>query len=266
MKNRLFGIMGIFLFVIAVIFSSCKSNVGNGDDRKTVAIGNVAYRYITLDDKTSSDPTIASIISPFRDKLSKDMERVIGFAPKSMFKGRPEGALSNFCADLLLEESAKFAKERLGDQKVDFAMLNNGGLRVPINQGNITVENIFQLMPFENEVVMLQLNGKQVKTFLNHIASRGGESMAGVHLVIKDRKASKVTINGEKLLPEKNYWLITSDYIADGGDGSGVLKDAIKRENLSVKLRDLFINYIEEQTKAGKEITATLDGRIKNGK
>ncbi|MGB0977149.1 MAG: 5'-nucleotidase C-terminal domain-containing protein [Prolixibacteraceae bacterium] len=265
MMNRRHGYFVFWGFILALCCVSCKpkGSTLNGENLK---VAKIQYQYEKLDDKYNGANDVSAIIAPYREKLQSDMSRVIGHASDNMFKGKPESVLSNYCSDLLLDAGQDIAKEKIKGIKVDFAMLNNGGLRVPINKGDITVENIFQLMPFENEVVLLQLTGDQVKAFLNYIASRGGESVAGVRFVIKDNKATKALLQNKKIVSTQKYWLITSDYIADGGDGSGVLKKALKRVNAGIRLRDLMIDYISDQTEKGIVISSKLDGRIKNGK
>ncbi|QZE15592.1 5'-nucleotidase C-terminal domain-containing protein [Halosquirtibacter laminarini] len=258
--NRYLSRWYLAAFLWGLLGTSCSTNTEPYSYKKA------SYKYYLVDNNYDSENKVSNLIKPYRDKLNKDMNRVIGEASVNMFKGRPEALLSNFCADLLLSEGKAYAKTHAEVDRIDFSMLNNGGLRVPISKGKITVENIFQLMPFENEVVLLQLSGAQAKQFLNYIAYRGGESVSGVRFVIHDKKADKVLLNNQKLNSSKMYWLITSDYIADGGDGSGALKKANKRINTGIKLRDLFITYIENQTKEGNNITSKLDGRIQNGK
>src|SRR5690606_33834419 len=138
----------------------------------------------------------------------------------------PEGALGNFAADAMRTVAA----EALGEP-VDIAVTNNGGLRVPIPEGPITVGALFELMPFENALVLLTLSGTQVDSLAGQIARIGGEPVAGLTFTIEEpsRRAVDVRVNGEPVDPGRLYRVVTSDYLADIGGGLPVLSEYRER-------------------------------------
>ena len=139
---------------------------------------------------------------------------------------------------------------------------NYGGIRTSLPKGEITVGNIFELMPFENEMVFLKLKGDQMQAFLNYIAAKGGESVGGARFMISNGKAKNALINRESLKPEKDYWLVTNDYVANGGDGLEVLTECLEFVKSGIKIRDAIISYLEGKQDKNEIVNGNLDGRI----
>lgn len=209
-----------------------------------------------------ADSSVVKMIMPYRDALEKDMNKVLCRSARVMEGGRPESLLTNFFSDLLLDEARLMCEESHPEITIDVAMLNRGGLRSILSKGDVTVQSVFQMMPFENDVVALKLTGSVFNEFIQHIASRNGEGISGFSFGIKNHKGVNIKVDGEPLDVERTYWLVTSDYLANGGDGCSMLVKHQQRINLGRKLRDLFIVHLERMGTAGKMADAKLDGRI----
>ena len=210
----------------------------------------------------SMDSSIIAIYEPYKEILDKDMNRVISVSETSMEKDRPESLLTNFLGDLLLEEGTLDAQEEGLAFKPDVSYYNYGGIRAPIPKGEITVGNAFELMPFENEMVFLQLDGDKMKAFLDYVARHGGDCVGGVRFVISDDKATHIKIGGKDFDPNNTYWIVTNDYVAAGGDDLPFFRDRKDFINSGKKIRDIIIHYCEEHQKNNELITAKPDGRI----
>jgi 2',3'-cyclic-nucleotide 2'-phosphodiesterase (5'-nucleotidase family) len=217
-------------------------------------------------DANSLDSSVVRIYLPYKNMLEEDMNRVISFSEVEMTKGKPESLLTNFLADLLLTEGTKEAEKQSLQLKPSVSFFNYGGIRSIIPQGEITVETIFELMPFENEMVFLELNGKQMQEFLNYVAVKGGDSLGGARFKISNGKATQVSVGGEALHENGSYWLVTNDYVASGGDDLDVLKGSSQIINSHRKIRDSIISFLEEKQKNKEHLTAKLDGRISDDK
>ena len=142
--------------------------------------------------------------------------------------------------------------------------MNMGGLRNILPQGNITVDAVFEKLPFENSLCVLTMKGTEIKRLMEVIASLHGEGLSGAHLEItKDGKLLKATVQEKEIEDDKDYTVATIDYLADGNDGLTPFINADKRECPDgLTLRGLFLDYVRQQTAAGKKITSKLDGRI----
>ena len=208
------------------------------------------------------DSQIVRMYLPFKNKLEKDMGRVISRTEKEMFKQKPESYLTNFLADLLLFEAKIEAEKSNLKINPNISYFNYGGIRSFLPEGEITVGNVFELMPFENEMVFIQLSGNQIQEFLNQLAQKGGDSVGGVRFLISNEKAKNIKINGVDLKLSEKYWIVTNDYVADGGDGLTIFTKRFKIIKSGIKIRSLIINHLEKIHKKGEVIKVELDGRI----
>ena len=246
------------LLLIFVLLSGCHS----------MSVTKVEFTNIRLDSTLSiaPDPKMESVILPYRTKLMGDMGEVLCISKEPLFGGRPESLLTNFCADLILQEADSICLKRYPDIRMSVSMVNRGGLRVPIPKGEVKVQNMFELMPFENEIVFLKMSGSEMRRFIDHMASRGGEGVAGMRFGIKEDKGLNPEIQGKPLDDSKSYWLVTSDYIANGGDGSEILSSVKERIATGVKFRDMFIDHLRKMGQKGLMIEAKIDGRVYDAK
>lgn len=187
------------------------------------------------------------------------MNAVIGHSAVALTKKGEDGEslLGNFFADAAFYEAKKI------DPAIDFAMPStNGGLRNDLPLGDISLSNVFELMPFENELLTFDLKGSDVASLIDFIARTGGQPVSGIVMKIADKKAADVMINGKIFDATKKYHVLTSDYIAGGGDGVNSFKDPLSRKVLGLKVRDALITYIKEKQQKGEKINSVLDHRI----
>ncbi|MBX2845345.1 MAG: 5'-nucleotidase C-terminal domain-containing protein [Saprospiraceae bacterium] len=214
-----------------------------------------------INGEINSKASIESLIAPYKEGLDAEMNAVIGHFAHDMYKKRPEGELGNFMCDAVLEQYNRSSVA--GDAPAQMCFMNYGGIRVQhIPAGDITVGNMFQLMPFENEVVRMELTGEPLLAFLEKTAASGGWPVSkGVEMNIENRQLTAMTINGQAFHPTKTYSILLSDYVANGGDGMAMLKE-MPRENTGVKVRDYLIAYCKYKQSIGEEIRADVKGRV----
>lgn len=215
---------------------------------------------IPIDSSTEqiADPGMVAFIAPIKQSLDKEMNQVIGETVVEMRSGKPESLLSNWNADIYLKSASGFQKS-----PVDMAVVNMGSLRAPLPKGNLTVGNIFQLMPFENELVILWLKGSEVKKLLDIFALEGGQGIAGVRMEIRDGKATNCLIQGKPIEDEKLYSIATNDFLAGGNDRMIPLATPEKRVDTRLKIRNIIMEHVIRETQNGRKIQSQLDGRIK---
>ncbi|MCH8905433.1 MAG: 5'-nucleotidase C-terminal domain-containing protein [Bacteroidetes bacterium] len=237
-----------FAVVILLFLVSC--------ERHFVVSKHSAER-ISVNASLPSDQEIINIIQPYKDSIDELMSVVIGNSAISMSKGRPESLLGNLLGDLVLDKS-----KALTDNKVDFAILNYGGIRIStLPAGEITVGKIYELMPFENKVLVLTLDGVTTLDLLHRIAKSGGWPMSGATFIIQNEKATSIKIAGELFDINKDYLVAMPDYIANGGDKMTMLKDK-PRKDLGILIRSMIIEYITELAEEGISLSSKLDNRI----
>ena len=204
----------------------------------------------------AADASVSEMILPYKKELDAEMNTVIGRTTKEMVKAKPESTLGNWLADLVHQKSEDYF-----GAEVDFALVNYGGIRIPaLPEGEITKGKIFELMPFDNMLVVMDIDGATVRQIFDVMAGNGGWPISKeVSYVIENQSPTNVRINGEPLNDEKIYKVALSDYLANGGDKLFFLKDK-KRDNLGVLFRDAMLEYIIERN--GEVIDAEIEGRV----
>ena len=217
----------------------------------------VSYLGYSVSPKIKSDTALINLLQPYSIEVNRTMNNVIGFTPSTMTKRLPESGLGNFMADCMKE----MASQKFG-LPVDIAFMNQGGIRASINKGNITVGNVYELMPFDNLLVIQELKGAVIEALMNHIASDGGWPISkGSSFKIKNKQAVDIMINGKPLDRNATYLTANSDYLAQGGSDAAMLKP-FPFQNKGYLIRDALIEYIKQITVSGKPIDAKIENRV----
>lgn len=207
------------------------------------------------------EPKVHEIIAKYKPLMDVKMQRVIGVSEREMRSGRPESLLSNFAVDALQE----FAQNLTGS-KVDFALTNFGGIRASLPGGNIRLYDVFSIFPFENYVVILDMDGKSIKKLFQSFAKNRVEAFSNSVRLVVNRNNGEIVqllINERELDENAIYRVATIDFLLSGGDNVVALKDAIKIEETGALIRDAIIEKIVKQTEKGEKITSSITGRVK---
>lgn len=202
-------------------------------------------------------PLTDSIISPYKKSLDKEMKEVICFSEQAMEKGQPESLLGNWVADL----SFNYAKKSTNINP-HFCILNYGGLRTSIPKGEITKERIYSLMPFENELVVVVITKEKFNQLIKYLISVGGQPVSNITIKKISEDVEKVKIEGVDINTQKEFRVLTTDYLAKGGDKMDFFLNPIEIIYTNMKLREVIINHCIDTNSKGKKISSQLDNRI----
>ena len=207
----------------------------------------------------ADDPAIAALIAPYHDKVTSQMAEVLGAAPTPLVKSPGESPLANFVADLQRER----ASQVLG-QSIPLGVMTNGGLRAGLPAGPVTLGAVFELMPFENELVVLDAPGPVVQQLFDYAAHAKMAVSGATYTVTVDGLPKDIRIGGQPFDGNQNRtWPIAiSDYLATGGDNMVFFK-ALSFRHTNVLLRTAIADHIRALTKAGQSVTARVEGRVK---
>lgn len=216
-------------YIFVLFFIAC------GTSNKTLSPVSKVY-------EVTEDKEVLHIIKPYKAQFEEEMNQVVGLCAFELIKKKPDGILNYFLADALYEVS-----RNLSQKPIDFCVLNYGGIRLPaLAKGNITKSTIYELLPFDNYLVVLEMSAEMVQQFFNHIAVNGGwpvSKQIQFKLDTIQNKAVDIKINGKQLSTKKNYHVVMPDYIANGGDDCAMLKQ-IPQYNLNILMRDAMLNYL----------------------
>ncbi len=214
--------------------------------------------------KSSKNDSIANLsILPYKEKLDVEMNQIIANSDSALTKDGFESSLGNFVL-LAVLEFVKTSKPEITGNCVLF--VNRGGLRNSLPKGTITKGNIFELMPFDNELVLLNISGEKLKESIDGMLKDNKLISFNLRMDVKNKQAENIMVNGSPFDINKNYWVVTTDYLAMGGDNCNFFGKPISYENTGIKLRDAIIIYCESLTKINAHINPLRFGQIKFSK
>jgi len=236
----------IYPLLIAIFFTvSCNTSY---------QAQNVQYSSYKIQQNAAENKSLTTIIKPYSDSVNKLMNVVIGYNEANLERKRQGNMLGYFITDAYLE----MARQKV-DAKVDAAFMNSGGIRLPeLPAGAITQGKIYELMPFDNLMVLLKMNGSLLKQYLDTLAANDGVIESGITMDIQNRTAQNVMVGGKPLDLNADYTIAHSDYVVIN---SNLLKN-IKRSTNGYLLRDAIIDYVKFINVQGKKITVLNKDRI----
>ncbi len=243
-------------FVLIITFSflllSCKSSY---------EIVKIEGKQISVSDTTAKNAEIENFIKPYREHINKDLDSILAYCPVTLDKSKGDWQtnIGNFMADVCMTESNQLFFKRY-QKKVDICLLNHGGIRSIIPKGNVTTRTAFEVMPFENNMIVVALKGTQIKELVDYlIRERKPHPLSGIKIVLEENLQLKsISIDGKGLDLEQIYYVATSDYLSNGGDSMVFF---LKNEgvfDLDYKIRNVLIDYF----KSVDQVIASPEPRI----
>jgi len=242
----------IISFLIILLLFSCKKN--------TLQIVKIKGKQLPITEKLASDSAIVKTYLPYKYKMEKEMNTVLSYTSKDLVAtdGKLESSLGNLLADLCYQKGNFVFKKRTG-KNIDFAMFNFRGIRAGVPKGNVTMQNAFNLMPFENNLVVTELSSEKLKELLQYLITQRKAHPLSKQVKLKITKNGyNFTINGKPINNKKTYYILTSDYLQHGGDHMDFFKNPIKLYLLNYKMRSSIIDYFKETD----TLKTKLDGRF----
>jgi len=231
----------ILLIAFVAILTSCKTE-------RTELVSVEASR-ITIDNSLEEDTQISEFIKPFKEHLNATLDSTLAHNPKLLSKndGDLNTAIGNLMADALLIQTNPVIKNQTG-KEIDMVLLNHGGIRAEIPAGNVTSRTAYQIMPFENEIVVAELTGKKIKKMLKYLEkAKTAHPVSGIKILAdKNFKILNATINGNEINNTKTYFVATSDYLVNGGDNMAFFNNPVNLYKTDYKIRNAMIDYFKK--------------------
>lgn len=223
-----------------------------------------------VDSSVPDDPEVEKMLQPYAPRV-RALNEVIGTLKGELRKGGiGAGSLGNFVADALRDR----AQVKIG-KPILLAITNSGGLRKSaIAEGELRAGDIFELLPFENALVTVELTGEQLRRFLDVILkNRDAQSGARITYRANDKKENEsVSVklgssgNEFEIDPKATYTIATIDYLVKRGGDYAILQEGKNLQALGLTIRDAVLDYVKSETAAGRPIKSTLDGRFRSDK
>lgn len=216
---------------------------------KTYQLTKIEGKRTTVNNSLSSDQNFEKFIQPFRDNIDKDLNTVLAYSPETLDKssGKWQSTIGNLMADACIERGDIILKARENKQ-IDICLLNHGGIRSILPKGDVTTRTAFQIMPFENSLVVITLKGETVMELIQYfIKTKKPQPLSGLTFTIdKNEQAKDIKIKGMPFDVSKEYQVATNDYLANGGDDMYFFAKGIKTYDLNYKLRNVLIDYFKQ--------------------
>jgi 2',3'-cyclic-nucleotide 2'-phosphodiesterase (5'-nucleotidase family) len=247
------GVVKLFVLLLTFIaVISCAE--------KKYVITRIEGKQIGITDKNSEVAEIENIIKPYRSKIDADLNKILANAPETIDKsGEWQTPMGNFLADITFEKSDNVFQMR-EKKSIDICLLNNGGIRSIIPKGDVTARTAYEVMPFENNAIVIGLKADQIIEMISYIISeKKPHPLKGLTFTIDlNKKPKNILVQGKPIEDNTIYYVVTSDYLSNGGDNMLFFKKGVAQYNIDYKLRNIIIDYFTEN----QIITANKDVRI----
>jgi 2',3'-cyclic-nucleotide 2'-phosphodiesterase (5'-nucleotidase family) len=236
------GVLKLFvIFLTFFLVASC--------GKQNYQVSKIEGKRITITDKEKQDPQIENYIKPYRENINKDLDSVLAYCPVTLDKstGKWQTTIGNLMADVTLQRgnTVFMAREK---KNIDLCILNHGGIRSILPKGNVTSRTAFEIMPFENSLVVIALKGEQILELVDYfIATKKPHPLSGITFTIgKDNVAKNILVQGKPVEKNTIYYVATNDYLSNGGDNMDFFKKGTQKFDLDYKLRNILIDYFKE--------------------
>lgn len=231
----------LFFLLYIFIFFSCKE--------QKLQLNKIEGSQIQITDSLFANAEIETFIKPFREHIQKDLDSILAYAVDTFSKsdGHLNTAIGNFMADAIYDEANPIFKSRT-KHDIDMVLLNYGGIRSIISKGNVSTRTAFEIMPFENSIIVVALKGTQIDSMVTYLASRKtAHPISKMKLVVdKDFNVVEVTIKGEKINANKTYYVATNDYLYNNGDNMRFFRPNEGTNALNYKVRNALIDHFKK--------------------
>ncbi|MCL2511198.1 MAG: 5'-nucleotidase C-terminal domain-containing protein [Bacteroidales bacterium] len=243
------------IFFIGLIAAILCSGVAHSQDK--ITIRSSSY---TIDSTYDGaiDKQAEALINRYKPTVNERVSEKVGTSAQAMTATMPESLLTNLACNIIWEKGSEILKE-----PADLSLLNFGGFRASLPEGEVLLGDIYEIFPFDNTLQIAFIKGKYLRQLFTMFAAGQMHPMSHVVLTIQNKELKEVLIGGVPLDDEKIYKLVTIDYLIFGGDKMEVLTKSERYVYTSLLLRDVITEYFINKKRQGVSVDATLDGRVK---
>jgi 5'-nucleotidase len=225
------------------------------------------YQLFPIDSTVPEDPEVAEILMEYEEVLDTNLnlDQIIGYADEELTRYGSSGG------DSMLGNLTAEAMRFYPGVETEIALTNTLGIRADVPAGDITLDTLYNSMPFDNSITTMFLSGREVQELLDYVAYRSSErgcesqaQVAGIRFVMDcaAQKAREIYINGAPLDENGTYELATNNYIAHGGSGFDVLERNTTQVDTGISIRDVVKQAISAAGNLPQPGICEEDGRI----
>lgn len=249
--NYLFKTASVFVLSL-ILLSACAR-------KKIYALYQSSQQYqVTANTTRGMDSAIERLLKYYKADLNNKMQETVVVTDMPLTKAQPESTLGNWVADAILQ-SAQYTHN-----KVVAAVINYGSIGVDyIAPGAISHTDIYKIIPFDNKVVIVPIQGRVLRQLCDTMAQNKGWPISGISFVIDSNRATKIKIGGAPVNDNLVYNIATNNFLANAGTHmyGGLLK-TVQTIITGISVREALNNYGAALSKAGKPMHINIENRI----
>lgn len=231
----------LLILLYFLFFFNCKN--------EKLKLSKIEATQVLISDSIATNSEIEDFIKPFRCHIEKELDSTLTFSTATFSKtdGILNTAIGNYMADAVFNEVNPIFNKRTG-LNIDMVLLNYGGIRATLPKGNISAKNAYNIIPFENSVVVVALKGAQIDSLVYYLSkAKKAHPISKLQLTLnKDFDVIEATINEQPIERNKIYNVATSDFLYKGGDHMTFFKTNDTLYNLEYKIRNVLIDHFKK--------------------
>ncbi|MCJ7582320.1 MAG: 5'-nucleotidase C-terminal domain-containing protein [Candidatus Aminicenantes bacterium] len=230
-------------------------------EKNEVTVRQIDYELLPVTGDLPPDKKILSLLQPYKRKFGDRGQAIIGETGEIFSRTPLAGSMSSSMLANLVADSYRYVTN------ADFAFVNEGGLRADLDKGPVTIDELHQVQPFNNTLIVFSLTGAQIIEIIRNMASFTRESgiLFPSNLQITLRKNGEpiiLTGDGEALVADKTYSVAVGSFIARGGDGHTSFPGFTQKSDTQIRTSDALKRYFEARGTVFPDETARLKNEI----
>ena len=254
-------------FAVAVI--SIAATLLSCSRKDIYEIYDADHQTVSMDSEIpeTQDAAAVACMDSLRKVYGEMMDEVVGYNDHTIDRQRPQDELSNVLTDMVFDLGDSISKVVNGEG-VDFSLLNFGGIRKPLNAGDITLGDIFSILPFDNMIVLTTIKGSELRKVLAQMNDTINQPFSHLAFTLVGHNApTDIIVNGKPLDDNATYRFATIDFISGANRGDNILRDRATKVpfeigpvyKTNILLRDAFLEYIWKV----KTVNGYMDQRVR---
>ncbi len=233
----------------------------NAENMET-ALGTFEDDYVAPNGKHFTEgatPEVAMLLQEAQPRMAR-LKQVVGHSTHMLLnlRNEPDLPLANMVADALRAKGSDYF-----GVPMDFAITNYGGIRVPMPEGAVTLDDMESMFPFKNYMCYAKVSGNNLQRLLEQLAKTPAfQAVSGCKVRVKAHELVEAEVGGQPIDPDKLYNVTTIDFLLSGGDQIAIGALAEDVVLTPVLIRDVMLEYVQKMEAEGKVLDGQKDGRV----
>ncbi len=240
-QNEMIRRRHLWAFAAVLLIFSC-------DTRESKLLW-VTGRRIVISDSLSGIDSIDLFVQPYKNRIDQVLDEPLAYNPEIITEndGVWNTSAGNLMADIVMEMADTIFYKRTG-KHIDLAVLNHGGVRAGLPTGMINARNAYEMMPFENNIYVIEMTGKEIRNLVTYLVSaQRPNPISGAQIILDNTgNLEAVNIQNRPFDESRSYRVATSSYLVDGGSDMGFFPSYSELTDLEYKLRNAIIDYFKK--------------------